>query len=672
MVWVMRISSFYALRYGAVLGLLLAVAAWCPAGPSPPSQVKNGAPRADSTTAPDVDTRGGSSERIDRLIRQLGDDQFAKREEAQGELAKLGFAAFEALRAAANDSDLEIATRARYLLRLMSTDLTRPGDPPEVASLLAEFHLLEERGQVARLEKLAALEDGQGIAALCRVIRFEPSIVLAKQAALILAKRYPSKQVAMDRLAKLLRENLQGSRRLPSRWMLSYAKFHDAPDDAWREWDQWTREEMELARQNDQGTSSRIVSDLAAQQVDWAVRMGGTPAQMVDKIQVLFELYGRRDRNAGALVAWLVEQKAWEALGVRPLAFVKRLALEPRSFVYDLAKKYAEMGKTALAETAAQRAFQWEDGSPSEGQRLRIVLALQLQEQGYFRWAEREYRHVMGSGSLNDPFVVDAYDGLAAMLHDQSENLRAAEVLQQLATAMKEEGDAPKKAGMSALAADLSKQIMARMNYYRACHWRDAGDRQKQRLSLEAGLAHDPTSPDLLIAAFNLPDTDPVFRSRVRKLLAEASFQMRKRVLTGPDRAIACNDLAWLIANTEGDFDEAIRLSRRSLAEQPDNGAYYDTLARCHFAKGDYAGAVKHQIKAAELEPNSGLIIKQLDLFRRTYEEKLGKPAPKPGPPKKKNLGPRLINGSIPPVLEIEGFAPRVRPTRAAKESLNS
>jgi tetratricopeptide (TPR) repeat protein len=196
------------------------------------------------------------------------------------------------------------------------------------------------------------------------------------------------------------------------------------------------------------------------------------------------------------------------------------------------------------------------------------------------------------------------------------------------------------------------------MNYYQACHWRDAGEAPKQRLALDAGLALDPANPDLLIAAFNLPKADPVFRNRVRALIKKLIFQMRMRVVAGSDRASACNELAWLIANTEGDLDEAIERSRKSLRDQPDSGAYYDTLARCYFAKGDYEKAVKYQIKAIELEPNRGLIAKQLELFRRTYEQKLGKPAPKPGPPKKRNQGLQLLGSPGLPSVELEGLVP--------------
>ncbi len=47
-----------------------------------------------------------------------------------------------------------------------------------------------------------------------------------------------------------------------------------------------------------------------------------------------------------------------------------------------------------------------------------------------------------------------------------------------------------------------------------------------------------------------------------------------------------------------------------------------DTLARVYYAKGDLENAVKYQTKAVELEPHSGLIQHQLDLFRKKLEEK--------------------------------------------------
>ncbi len=90
-----------------------------------------------------------------------------------------------------------------------------------------------------------------------------------------------------------------------------------------------------------------------------------------------------------------------------------------------------------------------------------------------------------------------------------------------------------------------------------------------------------------------------------------ASFQL----------ALSNNQLAWLIANTEGDFDEAIRCSAKSLVLQPNRSGFLDTLGRCYYAKGDYENAVKYQSQAVALEPHSPLIVTQLALFQQALAQ---------------------------------------------------
>jgi hypothetical protein len=50
-------------------------------------------------------------------------------------------------------------------------------------------------------------------------------------------------------------------------------------------------------------------------------------------------------------------------------------------------------------------------------------------------------------------------------------------------------------------------------------------------------------------------------------------------------------------------------------------GGYLDTLAHCYAAKKDYKTALKHQTRAAELEPHSGEIRRALERFKRLREE---------------------------------------------------
>src|SRR5262245_42296621 len=57
------------------------------------------------------------TERINQLVKQLGSSKFAERENAKRELEKIGVPALEALRKAAQSSDLETSRRASELVK---------------------------------------------------------------------------------------------------------------------------------------------------------------------------------------------------------------------------------------------------------------------------------------------------------------------------------------------------------------------------------------------------------------------------------------------------------------------------------------------------------------------------------------------------------------------------
>lgn len=69
---------------------------------------------------------GGTAERVARLIQQLGDDSFAKREAASKELEAIGDPALEALRkAVAAAEDAEIRQRAARVIRAIAERATK-------------------------------------------------------------------------------------------------------------------------------------------------------------------------------------------------------------------------------------------------------------------------------------------------------------------------------------------------------------------------------------------------------------------------------------------------------------------------------------------------------------------------------------------------------------------
>jgi len=203
------------------------------------------------------------------------------------------------------------------------------------------------------------------------------------------------------------------------------------------------------------------------------------------------------------------------------------------------------------------------------------------------------------------------------MLHDQGEELKAAEVLVEANKVFKDRS--PEE---EALMRKVS-EWRSRMHYFFACHYEGLHDRAKQRAALDEALQADPTDVDVLIACYRLPDASPDYRGKIRELIKKSAAALRNQISEEHDDAVAtpANQFAWLIGNTEGDFDEALKFSKLSIELDPEAGGYYDTLGRCYYAKGDYENAVKFQSKAHELEGHSGLIAKQLALFTKALEE---------------------------------------------------
>ena len=86
----------------------------------------------------------------------------------------------------------------------------------------------------------------------------------------------------------------------------------------------------------------------------------------------------------------------------------------------------------------------------------------------------------------------------------------------------------------------------------------------------------------------------PTRAQRIQKL----SRKIEEEIDDNPNKPIAYNQWAWLIANTEGDYPKAVRYSRRSLELEPDTASFLDTLGRCYYSAGDYEKAVESQREA--------------------------------------------------------------------------
>src|SRR6516225_8862888 len=120
----------------------------------------------DSTTA---ETPEQLQARVGHLIHSLGSEQYLARQAAQEELIKIGPEALDALIAAEESADIEIAFRAQYLVRSIHIDWAGDSDSPQVKQILQSYDRQSEFGRLLKIRELTLLSGDQAWGALCRV-----------------------------------------------------------------------------------------------------------------------------------------------------------------------------------------------------------------------------------------------------------------------------------------------------------------------------------------------------------------------------------------------------------------------------------------------------------------------------------------------------------------------
>lgn len=86
-----------------------------------------------------------------------------------------------------------------------------------------------------------------------------------------------------------------------------------------------------------------------------------------------------------------------------------------------------------------------------------------------------------------------------------------------------------------------------------------------------------------------------------RSNAVEAEKNYRRALEIQPEMPIAANNLAWILAETGGNYDEALTLSQKSV-DQIQTAGFYDTLGWVYFKKGLYSPAIEQLKKAVALD----------------------------------------------------------------------
>jgi predicted Zn-dependent protease len=93
---------------------------------------------------------------------------------------------------------------------------------------------------------------------------------------------------------------------------------------------------------------------------------------------------------------------------------------------------------------------------------------------------------------------------------------------------------------------------------------------------------------------------------------ARALETMRELLKLEPENANALNFIAYTLAESGAELDEAERLVKRALMLRPESGAFTDSLGWVLFKRGEYRQAVEALQRAEALTPNEPVIIEHL------------------------------------------------------------
>ena len=102
-----------------------------------------------------------------------------------------------------------------------------------------------------------------------------------------------------------------------------------------------------------------------------------------------------------------------------------------------------------------------------------------------------------------------------------------------------------------------------------------------------------------------------------KRLTEELNAQLRLK----PDDPALLNNIAWILATNEIDYERALELAKRAVKLAPDQLPYLDTMAECHFRLKHYSEAVAIEADLVTKDPTNDEYWKQLQRFKEAKQK---------------------------------------------------
>ena len=594
------------------------------------------------------DEAGLSSTAIKGLIQELGSDSYATRLHAREKLERLGLEALDELQKAETDLDSEIALAASYLAGSLAIIWSKESDPPQVREALNEYNGQRESERESRIKMLAELPDRLGLSALIRIARFDELQLSRKAAIAVMEQDIQGEASVREKNSQAIRAGLAGVERHSAAWLRVYAMDLAAGEYSTEQWKQQVR----IQRDQLDSVSS---AETKRPSVLSLVRVCAVHAAAMGKREEALRLAVENADLISPTTTDLIEASNW-ATDNRLHDFVVALqSLNQPMFdnsavlLYGYANALRVGGDKTAAQRAADLAYEQNPLPRSKEAREKMQpkqlednagahrdIAVTLRERGLFEWAEREFRQIIDSLEFDDMGSIMARTDLSRMYEDLQRHRDVVDVLKPLVDRIEKDANFKSKM-MAPMLSRFANSWQPRIDYHTALitleENRDIADAAEKDSSLEtarkkmlAAFLANQDDIDVLIRMYRT-DGDEEWRAVVSRLLDQAKRtsearlnnmeSLNKRARNAEitaNLAELLNNHAWLICNTEGDLNLALKRSLRSL-EIVEDSAKLDTCARCYFAVGDVDNAIRMQKRALSLDPYSPPLKRQLAEF---------------------------------------------------------
>ena len=570
---------------------------------------------------------------ISTLIEQLGDPRYAERRDAQRQLVEIGLRAYDPLDAATESSDPEVAAASRRLLSELTLRWDWVGDSRVVRRQLDGFGEQSEAERMDRFRAFGQLPEQQGVSALCRIVRYDLSPRVSREAARVLLN-VVGKELSTERRSAIakaharLDQDFGPSRRTAAGW-LAVATDPSIGAERWRE---IVDREAAVVQRNDGRSDQVVLTTLTWQWLREGIAQREEETIVAATARLVDTSSDFAETRLERALQWMAEAEQWEALDVALAQQAKHL--QSKRSLYLQAKLFSQRKQEERAEELALQAFASEatdDTTQPEEEGIilfgpRAPLANELRKAGFSAWAEREYAE---AGKRLDPLSTGAAYArwqLADLLQDSERYGEASQQLVELSQAINATKESLKTyrklANQGRPFLQSSSTIAAKEALYRALDHRQQGESVEEIKALQQAITLEPGDADIVIAMYRVKNGDATLVEEIRKRIADLCQSFEEDIADQPMGPTSFNQWAWLVGNTTGDFAKAVRYSERSLELSPDEAGFLDTLGRCHYAAGDLDAALKSQRRAVEQQPNMQVMQRQLAMIEAAQREK--------------------------------------------------